>query len=95
MDEDSADAALAEIADIEHEIQGMADAYVRREPLGFDRHWNRYWLLGAADGEALPVLFVELKTPVKGAEVNPPPPPQSNVHLSVPCAQSAALTERV
>lgn len=69
--EGSAEEALAEIAELERQLDGMSVAYVRRQPLGFDRHWNRYWLLGAADGAAaVPTLFVERNTPVTAAEVS-------------------------
>ena len=47
-------------------IQGQ---YTRRTPLGFDRHWNRYWLLGGTDDGGSPRLYVERTTPVWHGEV--------------------------
>ena len=46
--------------------------YTRRTPLGFDRHWNRYWLLGGTDDGGSPKLYVERTTPVWHGEVGPP-----------------------
>ena len=47
-------------------LQGQ---YTRRTPLGFDRHWNRYWLLGSTDDGGSPKLYVERTTPVWHGEV--------------------------
>ena len=41
----------------------------RRTPLGFDRHWNRYWVLGGTDDGGSPRLFVERMTPAQQGEV--------------------------
>ncbi len=41
----------------------------RRTPLGFDRRWNRYWLLGGTDDGGTPKLFVERMTPIQHDEV--------------------------
>lgn len=47
---EAAAAQVASAADTERmEALGalIAHAASRREPLGYDRHWARYWLLGA------------------------------------------------
>ena len=48
-------------------LQGQS---TRRTPLGFDRHWNRYWLLGGTDDGGSPKLFVERMSPVQHGEVS-------------------------
>lgn len=44
--------ALADRERVEEAVRRLReqDAGVRRDPLGHDRHWNRYWLLGNGDG---------------------------------------------
>ncbi|KAK9824700.1 hypothetical protein WJX72_012482 [[Myrmecia] bisecta] len=61
--------ALARMEELVLQIQRLVG---RREPLGYDRHWNRYWLLGSP---ASPIgsVFVEARPGGKAPQDDCPP----------------------
>ena len=54
------------ILTLNHRMLTQAEASsVRSEPLGYDRHWNRYWLLDCSGHDKLgecPVHSLDVKT---------------------------------
>ncbi|KAK9822217.1 hypothetical protein WJX81_007608 [Elliptochloris bilobata] len=72
---EAAAAAAASAADAERiEALGalIAHAASRREPLGYDRHWARYWLLGAFTPGDPGEVFVERRAPATAPREDAP-----------------------